>query len=55
MAAVGDEDAVGGADAGVLELLDLLEETGDVDDTAGANEVGAAVGQDAGSCALASH
>ena len=42
--AVGDEDAVVPVDAVFLEILDLSEETGDVDDAAGADEVHAACG-----------
>jgi hypothetical protein len=48
VAAVGDVDAVGSIDASILELLDLGEEARDVDYAAGADEVGAAVCEDAG-------
>jgi hypothetical protein len=47
---VADEDAVFGVDAALLEGIDLFEQTWDVDDTAGTDEVDAAVCQDAGCC-----
>lgn len=50
VAAVTDKNAVLGLDTVLLESIDLVEEVGDVDNAAGANEVNAALSQDARGC-----
>lgn len=46
MSAITDQNAVFGDNAIGFELCDFLEEAGDVNDTASADEVDAAVGED---------
>ena len=54
VAAVADKHAVLGGDAVLLQDIDLVEEIGNVNDAAGADEVDATLGEDAGGCRIVS-